>query len=129
MSYIRKMIKRDKQVRLTVGFRAKLKEGTHWAEDFEPGRHVILGERSNESFSVLVLAKGFTGKLVHDIKLWCNSVAWIDEEDLQLVDMNLADNLSFFDWYEEVQGKICPGCFKHIVEYEELWPGCGREQG
>jgi len=125
MSYIRKMIERDNNTRLTVGCRASLKEGAHWAKIFEPGRHVILLERDSDNFTALVLRKRFVGKLTLDIKLTYSTVAWINENELKLVDTSFNTNLNFIDWYNEVKQDECPACGNHIVSGKEKCPGCG----
>lgn len=125
MSYIRAMLKRDKNMRPTVGFRCKLKPDSHWTDDFEPGRHMILTERKDGEFHVLVLPKGFTGELVKDITLIDDSVAWIGEGELDVVDGDLYTNMSFIDWYQNVQENECPDCGQSIITGKEKCPECG----
>jgi len=118
MSYVRRMIERDKNMKLTIGCRAALKKGSHWAKDYGAGRHVLIRERSGTDFAAFVLPKGFTGKLEKDIKLFDNSVAWIGEEELELVDVDFATNLSVMDWYREVEDDICGDCCETFLNEE-----------
>lgn len=129
MSYVRKMIERDKNMKLTIGCRAALKKGSHWAKDFEAGRHVILRKRSGTDFAAFVLPKGFTGKLEKDIRLFDNSVAWVGEEELELVDCDFATNLPIMDWYDEIEEDICPDCGIRFLDNDGECPVCRETYG
>ena len=37
-------------------------------------------------------------------------MAWIDEEDMVLVDSDFDTNLDFIDWYQEHEDEFCPDC-------------------
>jgi hypothetical protein len=125
-NYVREMIKRDKNEVLTIGYRAYLKASSSWAKHFEEGRHVLLQERDCGEFSCIVLPKGFTGKIEKKISLGRDEIAWVNEEDLVLVDKNLAENFEFMEWYAEAKEDQCPYCLNHIVEYEKPCPGCKK---
>jgi len=126
MSYIRKMLERDKNEKLTVGYRAAFKASSGWAEHFEEGRQLLLSARDNEEFNALVLRKNFTGEITRDLSICVDEVAWIREDELILVDKEVAKNLDFIDWYAEVAEDMCPHCRKHVVEYEKKCPGCNK---
>ena len=126
MSYIRAMMKRDKAMRITVGCRCAFKETSRWAKgkfrDFEPGRQCLVEKRDGSDLAVFVLPKGFTGKITKDITLHDNSVAWVDEDDLILIDRDYATNLDFLDWFAEIKEDICGDCGKHMTDEEGICP-------
>jgi hypothetical protein len=124
MSYVRKMIERDKNARITVGCRCAFKEDSSWAKDWlEPGRHCLIEKRSGgDDFAVFILPKGFTDKLTKDITLHDNSVAWVHMDELELVDRDYATNLDFMDWFEEVKEDICADCGKHFYNKDGECP-------
>ncbi len=109
--------------RLTVGCRARIlppapknkKDRRHfersWRENY-PNREVLLIERSSGGeFSVLLLVSGENVPLTQGGKnVVDNKVAWISEEDMELVDANFSVNLDFIDWYEEHEEYYCPDC-------------------
>jgi len=119
MSYVRKMIERDKNARITVGCRCAFKKDSDWAKSwFEPGRHCIIEKRDGSDFAVFVLSKGFTGPLKRDILLYDNDVAWVPENDLELVDRNYPVNLDFLDWYQEIKEDICGDCCEAFYDHK-----------
>jgi len=94
-----------KKRRLTVGYRAriipldnKLKRGkiSSWRRNYG-GREVLLTERSNGSFSVLLIGESAT----EGPKTVEGEMAWIPEEDLEFVNDDLDTNIDFIDWYQE----------------------------
>jgi hypothetical protein len=124
-SYIKLMLERDKQLVPTTGCRCLLKKG-HWNPEGKL-RHVLLCERSsNGDFSVLALEEGYTGPLKEDVSIVAGKSAWVDADELEVVDFRLKDNFGFIDWYSEVEEDVCPHCYNHIVEYEKKCPGCGK---
>jgi hypothetical protein len=119
--------KKSVGTRLTVGYRAHIKQKSHWNEMFR-NHDVLLEKRSGAEFAAIVLKKGFNGKLIKSVVLVIGGVAWIDEQDLELVDTNLADNLKFMDWYKEVEEDICPNCHQTVVAYGTACPKCKFKQ-
>lgn len=109
--------------RLTVGCRARIlppapknkKDSRRfeksWREHY-PNREVLLVERiSGGSFSVLLLVDGTNVPLTMGKKnVVDNQIAWVSEEDMELVDMDFNTNLDFIDWYEEHEEYFCPDC-------------------
>ncbi len=115
---------KKKQHRLTVGCRARfltieekpldrkngfVNEG-HWREEYG-GREVLIKERSSSGgFSVMLIGEGVKKLRKRDPRTIENEMAWVDEEDLILVDTNFDNNLDFIDWYEEHEEDFCPDC-------------------
>jgi len=122
MSYVRKMIERDKNMRITVGCRCAFKTGSHWAEDFGAGTHVIPVVRDGGDFSVFVLQKGFTGPLTKDIKLYQNKVSWVGEDEMELVDADYSANMKFIDWFDSVYDDICGDCLEAFYNEDGTCP-------
>jgi len=109
--------------RLTVGCRARIlppgpknkKDKRHfeksWCDNY-PNREVLLIERSlGGNFAVLLLISGENVPLTQGAKnVVDNQVAWISEEDMELVDADFNTNLDFIDWYQEHEECYCPDC-------------------
>ena len=99
--------------RLTIGFRARIKPGTSWDKDWEYGnREVLLVERSSGGdFSVMILKEGVNVPLLRENDCPVrNEVAWVDEDDRELVDKDLDTNMDFIDWYQEHRDDFCGDC-------------------
>lgn len=125
MSYLRAMLKRDREMKLTVGCRARLKPDSKSNWLLTLGKSdVLLTERAGDEFAALVLKEN-TGELKEDIKLIENEVAWLSERDLELVNMDFANNMRFIDWYQEAKESECPDCGQSIIIGKEKCPECG----
>lgn len=95
--------------RLTIGMRCRLKPESHWAKDYGwTGKEVLLEERSQGSFSVMVLGQQELKK--KDPNTVINQVAWVDEDDLEFIDANFEANMEFMDWYQEHEEDFCADC-------------------
>ena len=114
-----------KKERLTIGCRARIltikkkpkqKGPNHcidedsWRRQYG-GREVLLTERtSGGKFAVMILGEGVTEFKREDPKTVEGEVAWIQEEDMVLVDRDFDKNLDFMDWYREHEDEFCPDC-------------------
>ncbi len=113
-----------KKQRLTVGCRAHIitieekpkqtgpgfyGNEESWREDYG-GREVLLVERSHGTFDVMLLGKGVKELKKKDPHTVVDKMAWIDEEDMVLVDSDFDTNLDFIDWYQEHEDEFCPDC-------------------
>jgi hypothetical protein len=113
------------KTRLTVGCRARIltlkeklkQEGpkfpaneNFWRKQYG-GHEVLLIERcTNGDFSALVLGKEVKELKKEDHRTVIDSIAWVSEDDLKLVDQNFNANLDFIDWYQEHEDEFCPDC-------------------
>lgn len=110
--------------RLTVGCRArilKLKEKPkrkgpeytsnedYWRKIYG-GHEVLLKTRSSSGFDVMVLGKGVKKLKKEAPNTVINEVAWVSEEDMELVDKDFDINLDFMDWYQDHEEDFCPDC-------------------
>ena len=115
--------------KLTIGYRCRIKSTSSWNKNWGYGdREVLLQERSGGEFSVLVLKKGENVPLDKHWETVDNSIAWLTEDDLELVDKKIATNIKFMDWYEEHEEEFCPDCgyweegaFNSDDEAESKW--------
>ena len=113
-----------KKPRLTVGYRARIltlkekpaqglrrhgNEGS-WRRS-DGGREVLLVERGHDSFSVMLLGKGIKELKRKDPNTIVGQMAWVPEDDMVLVDMDLDTNLDFIDWYQNHEEDFCPDCY------------------
>jgi len=117
--------KPTKKKRLTIGCRARIftiKEipkrtgpgyagnEDSWRKEFG-GREVLLQKRSASSgFSVMLIGEGVTELKKEVPKTIGNQMAWISEEDMELINRDFDTNLDFMDWYEENEENFCPDC-------------------
>jgi hypothetical protein len=96
--------------RLTLGYRCRIlpapAEGHSWEE--YAGHDVLLTERSNGSFSCMVLGQKELKK--EDSKTVINQVAWVDEDEMEFVNADLETNMEFIDWYQEHEEEFCGDC-------------------
>lgn len=99
--------------RLTIGMRCRFKpeEAKDHSWRGYAGHEVLLVERSQGSFSVMILGKGKNVELKReDPNTVINQVAWVDEDDLEYADSDFATNLDFMDWYQENGENFCGDC-------------------
>ena len=101
--------------RLTIGCRTRIitikekpkQEGSGHAsnEDFwrrqYGGREVLLKERSHRSFSVMLIGNGVKELKKEDPNTITSEMAWVPEEDMELVNRDFDTNLDFMDWYQD----------------------------
>ena len=113
-----------KKSRLIIGCRARILTLTEmpkrtgpdfysneesWRKEYG-GQEVLILERSNDSFSVMLLGKGVKKLKKKDPKTTEGSMAWVPEDNMVLVDRNFEDNLDFIDWYQENEENFCGDC-------------------
>lgn len=111
--------------RMTIGCRCRIKTleempqrkgPTHysnehsWREEYG-GREILLLERSSSGgFSFMLLGKGVTELKRETTGIVSGKCAWIDEDNLVLVDADFDTNLDFIDWYQENEDNFCGDC-------------------
>ncbi len=100
--------------RLTVGFKARLKEhhrtkrSTGYDMSDVCGMEVLLTERSNSgSFAILILNEKGVTKYKKSCKIIHDSLAWVEEGDLEFINDDVNTNLDFIDWYEDHECSKC----------------------
>jgi len=114
-----------KKERLTIGCRARVltikkkpkRTGPNyyanedsWRKEYG-GREVLLTERiSGGAFSVMLLGKEVTELKTEDSKTVADEMAWVPEEDLELINRDFDTNMEFIDWYQEHKYEFCPDC-------------------
>lgn len=118
--------------KLTLGYRARIKPDTSWDE--YNGREVLLVEKSNGDFSVMVLREGKDVALAKDADCpVVNEIAWLSESEMEFVDSDLEANFDFIDWYQDNEDSFCPHCLAYCAEVVETHafkcPKCGCEWG
>ncbi len=114
----------EKKLRLTIGCRARIitieekpkqtgpgfcSNEDSWRSGYG-GREVLLKERSRQSFSVMLLGEGIKTLEKEKAGIVADEMAWIDEDDLELVDMDFDTNLDYMDWYQEHEDEFCFDC-------------------
>ena len=130
-----------KKRRLTVGHRARiltLKEkpkrtgpgyyhNEHdWRKDFG-GRHVLLTERGCSGFAVMLIGKGVKKLWRRDSRTITNQMAWVPEEDMELINSDFDTNLDFMDWYEAHARDFCPECRAWFPDRGRVIPGTDKD--
>ena len=115
--------------KLTIGYRVRIKYRETDSLNLYEGHEAILTERSRgcPEFSVLVLREGKNIPLERNGKTVINELAWLHEDDLELIDTNIEENIKFFDWYAEAEDYLCPDCGHLNEEGDEECSKCGCE--
>ena len=134
----------EKKHRFTVGCRARIltlaekppqtetKDGHYmnessWRKDYGD-REVILVERSHGTFTVMLLGEGVKKLKKEDPHTVDDEMAWIDEEDMVLVDKDFDTNLDFIDWYQEHEDEFCGDCGAWFPENGRDWFLCPNKE-
>ena len=121
--------------KLTIGYRCRIKpSSTSWGSKGHgyENREVLLQERNDGEFSVMVLKRGKNVPLDKHWKTVTGVVAWVIPDDMELVDKDIDTNLDFMDWWEEHKEDFCPECDwfdEHQLakwDYYDKCPNCGR---
>ena len=114
----------EKKQRLTIGCRARIitieekpkqtgseffANESSWREGYG-GREVLLEERNQGDFSVMLLGKGVKELKKKDGHTIDGGMAWVPEEDMVFVNKDFDANLDFIDWYQEHEDEFCPDC-------------------
>ena len=111
-----------KSKKLTIGCRARMLSNDHFKE--YKGYEVILTQRSSGygSFCALVINPKYNGKPlpIKTTGVIENSIAWIHEQNLKLIDSNFNHNITFMDWYACAEDEFCGDCGEYIGDY---WVG------
>ena len=110
----------EKKSRLTIGCRAKILPNGNWGGGYG-GYEVLLKERnSSGGFGVMILGKGVKNLEKEKSGIVENEVAWVEEEDMELINSDFDTNLNFIDWYRCHTYDFCPDCL-------DWFPDNGRE--
>ena len=128
------------QKRLTVGCRARIKPSSSWKDHGCAKREVLLTERSGRKFAAMVLPEGKEVQLIKpkvgEESFVQNQIAWVAEEDLELVYREFDTNLELIDWAQENDENFCPDCSVFLGEDpapnwegDYICPKCGCEWG
>ena len=104
---VNSLIENRKKNHMMVGHCAKIKENSNFPE--YAGYNVILTERSGGQFSAIVLAENSSVYELNE-NSYENEIAWLDEEDLEIVNIDTNRNMEFVRWYEDTKDNICPDC-------------------
>lgn len=115
--------------RLTLGYRARIKPTSSWKDHGYANREVILTKRSAGDWAVMVLKEGVNVPLDHHWKTVDDEVAWIHEDDLDLVDKDIDTNIQFMDWYHENEEDFCPDCGffdENVLAKHDYYPYCPK---
>lgn len=118
------LIENRKGNHMMVGYCAKIKEKSNFPE--YTGYNVILNERSGSQFSAIVLAKNSSVYELNE-NSHENEIAWLDEEELEIVNTNIKRNMKFVRWYEDNKENNCPLCGTYTENLCEnaKCKGCG----
>ncbi|KKN33243.1 hypothetical protein LCGC14_0805820 [marine sediment metagenome] len=131
-----------KKQRLTIGCRARIltiKEKpkqtgprffaneSSWRESFG-GREVLLVERSQSDFSVMLLGKGVKDFKRKDPNTADGGMAWVPESDMVLINKDFDTNLDFIDWYQEHEDEFCPDCGAWFPENDGMDTVCPNQK-
>lgn len=122
---------------LTMGYRCCI-ERENYAMDVNNHDCILLKRSRTQgsiSWAVMVLGKSMVGrKLKKPFKqeaIW-GRLAWINEDDMRLVDANIATNIKFADWASDVEDCMCPDCYYFEESFfddskERVCPKCKCE--
>lgn len=85
--------------RLTVGMRARIKDGNHSWKCYANRECLLVQISYPGMFSIIVLPKGKKILLQKRKSTIANAVAWVSEDNLEWVDSDFKKNFDFIEWY------------------------------
>jgi hypothetical protein len=85
--------------RIAVGCRCRIKARGQWKEFW--GQECIITERSGQDFGFIPLEQNPEMEMGGSVEY--DQCAWIQEDQLELLDMNFDKNLPFIDWVEQYE--------------------------
>jgi len=110
--------------RLILGYRCVIKPDSCWGRYYS-NHEILLSERSHIQFGAIVLKKGKCVPLDRVDGTVVDSIAWLKEDDMELVDKCIDTNIRFVDWYAKIEEYECPDC-SHLC-YEEYMADLDRD--
>lgn len=112
--------------RMTVGYKCRFKKKCEQGKQWGNGDDFILETRSRGSgdFSVIFIDPN-ANMIVRNWKDVHGSLAWVDEDDMELVNTDINTNIRYIDWWSVKETEVCCDCGDELaVEGEANCAAC-----
>jgi hypothetical protein len=134
-----------KPKQLTIGMRVRIltaaemtkkfgktnpKRNDYFWNQIEGGKHALLQERSNGSFSILTIGDRWKNKRILPKKttgVIDGAAAWVNEDAMEFVNADFEANMDYLDWYQEHEDDFCGDCGEWFPKRGATDPKTGKD--